>query len=139
MLELAAANAIVEGAIGKATELNIKVSVAVCDAGGRLIAFQRMDGASWSTGIACQGKALTSAAFGRPSGEVEEKADRPPLRAILGSEGRMVPGRGAVPIVLDGSLEGACGVSGGTAEQDEICARAGVLARFSRAETGGAA
>ena len=38
---------IIEGTIAKAEEFSIKVNVAVCDAGGRLIAFARMDGAIW--------------------------------------------------------------------------------------------
>jgi uncharacterized protein GlcG (DUF336 family) len=125
-LELATADAIVEGVIRKAKELEIIVSVAVCDAGGNPVVFKRMDGAFSASSIAARGKAVTSAAFARPSGEVEEKADRPPLRAIIATDGRMVPGRGAVPILIDGVLVGACGVSGGTAEQDELCARAGV-------------
>jgi uncharacterized protein GlcG (DUF336 family) len=44
-LTLAEANQVVQGALGRAKELNIKISVAVCDAGGRLVAFNRMDGA----------------------------------------------------------------------------------------------
>ena len=44
-LTLAEANSIVEGAIAAATEMGIRINVAVCDAGGRLLAFNRMDGA----------------------------------------------------------------------------------------------
>ena len=64
-LTLAEANQIVQGALDKARELNIRISVAVCDAGGRLVAFNRMDGASWASGYGSQGKAIASAAFGR--------------------------------------------------------------------------
>ena len=38
----------------------------------------------------------------------------------------MIMGQGAVPIIRDGVVDGACGVGGGTGEEDEICARAGV-------------
>ena len=55
------ANRIVEGALGKAKELNIRVSVAVCDAGGRLVAFQRMTNAIWASAYGSQGKAVASA------------------------------------------------------------------------------
>ena len=41
------ANKMVAGAIAKANEFGIKINVAVCDAGGRLLAFNRMDGAIW--------------------------------------------------------------------------------------------
>ena len=76
-LSLQEANRIVEGAVAKARELNIRISAAVCDAGGRLIAFQRMDNAIFASVYGSQGKAIASAAFGRPSGEMAERADQP--------------------------------------------------------------
>jgi glc operon protein GlcG len=129
-LTLDEADRIIAAALAKANQLNIKVSVAVCDAGGQLVAFKRLDGAFWASGIAAQGKAITSVAFASPSGEVAERADRPPVRAIIAIDGgRMVPAKGAIPILSGDLLEGACGVSGGTGEQDEQCALAGVAAR----------
>src|SRR5882672_3057991 len=126
-LILAEANRIIEGAVAKAQELNIKISVAVCDAGGRLIAFNRMDGAIWGSVYGCQGKAVASAGFARPSGELQERADTPIIRGIAAAEGgHMIPSQGAVPIIRNGVVEGACGVGGGTSQQDEDCARAGV-------------
>ena len=127
VLTLEEANRIARGAMTKAEELDVKVSVAVCDAGGRLIALQRMDNARWAGVLGSQGKAIASASFGRPSGELTERADHPTLRGIVAAEGgHMFLGQGAVPIVRDGVVEGACGVGGATAQQDEDCARAGV-------------
>src|SRR4051812_37406450 len=124
------ADRMVAAATAKARQLNGNASVAVCDAGGQLIAFKRLDGAFWASGIAAQGKAITSVAFASPSGDVAERADRPPVRAIIAIDGgRMVPGKGAIPILVNGVVEGACGVSGGTGDQDEECALAGVAAR----------
>ncbi len=80
-LGLKDAEAIVDAAIAKAEQLDIRVSVAVCDAGGRLVAFKRMDGAIWASALGSQGKAVASAAFARPSGELEARADRPTIRA----------------------------------------------------------
>ena len=126
-LTLAEANRIIEGAIAKAQELNIKINVAVCDAGGRLVAFSRMDGAIWAGAYGSQGKAVASVAFARPSGELAERADTPIIRGIAAAEGgHMIPSQGAVPIIRGGVVEGACGVGGGTGQQDEDCARAGV-------------
>ena len=126
-LSLAEANKIVAGAIAKAEELNIKVNVAVCDAGGRLIAFNRMDGAIWAGVYGSQGKAVASAAFGRTSGELQERADQPTPRGIAIAEGgHMIMGQGGVPIIRNGAVEGACGVGGGTSQEDEDCARAGI-------------
>jgi glc operon protein GlcG len=126
-LTLDEANRIAQGAVAKAKELNISVSVAVCDAGGRLVAFQRMDNAIWASAYGSQGKAVASAAFGRPSGELAERATQPTPAGIAAAEGgHMIMGQGAVPIRRGEILEGACGVGGGTAQQDEDCARAGV-------------
>jgi glc operon protein GlcG len=127
VLTLDEANRITQGVMAKAEELNIKISVAVCDTGGRLIAFQRMDTASWASGYGSQGKAIASAAFGRPSGALTERADHPTFRGIVAGEGgHMIMGQGAVPIIRNGVVEGACGVGGGTSQEDEDCARAGV-------------
>src|SRR5919201_1989119 len=110
-LTLAEANQVVQAAITKAKEMNIRVSVAVCDAGGRLMAFNRMDGAIWASVYGSQGKAIASAAFARPSGELTERAGTPIIQGIVAGEG---------------VLEGACGVGGGTSQQDEDVARAAV-------------
>jgi uncharacterized protein GlcG (DUF336 family) len=126
-LTLAEANRVVQEAVNKAKEMNIRISVAVCDAGGRLMAFNRMDGAIWASVYGSQGKAVASVAFGRASGELQERAGSPIIQGIAAAEGgHMIPSQGAVPIVRNGVVEGACGVGGGTAQQDEDCARAGV-------------
>jgi uncharacterized protein GlcG (DUF336 family) len=126
-ITLEEANRIIEGALAQAAEFNIKISAAVCDAGGRPIAMQRMDGAIWASSYGCQGKAVASAAFGRPSGDLQDRADQPTPRGInAASGGEMIMGQGAVPIIRNGEIEGACGVGGGSSQQDEDCARAGV-------------
>src|SRR5262249_4573266 len=113
-LTLEEANRIVKAAIDKAREMNIKISVAVCDAGGRLMAFNRMDGTIWASVYGCQGKAIASVAFGRPSGQLAERAGSPIIQGIAAAEGgHMIPSQGAVPIIKAGVVEGACGVGGG--------------------------
>ena len=126
-LTLADANRVIAGAIAKAETIGAKMNIAVCDAGGRLVAFQRMDGAMWAGSFGSHGKAIASAAFGRPSGELTARAEHPTLRGIAMAEGNhMFYGQGAVPIWRNGVLIGACGVGGGTAQEDEDCTRAGV-------------
>lgn len=125
-LTLAEASLIVDRAIERAEALEVKVSVAVCDAGGRLVAFKRMDGAVWVSALVSQGKAMASAAFGRPSAELEAWAESPVVRRLSTAEHGMVPNQGALPILRNGLVDGACGVSGATGEQDEDCARVGV-------------
>ena len=125
-LTLQEANYIAGAAISHAEGLGIGICVAVCDAGGRLLAFQRMDGAIWAAVYGSQGKAAASAAFGRPSGDLTERAEHPTFRGIVAADGgRMILGKGAVPVMRDGAVVGACGVGGGTGEEDEDCARAG--------------
>ena len=126
-LTLSEANQVVHAAVAKAQELNIRISVAVCDAGGRLVAFNRMDGAIWAGAYGSQGKAVASVAFGRASGELQERAGSPIVQGIAAAEGgHMIVSQGAVPIIRSGIVEGACGVGGGTAQEDEDCARAGI-------------
>jgi uncharacterized protein GlcG (DUF336 family) len=126
-INLAEANRIIAGTIAQAEEFGIKVNVAVCDAGGRLIAFNRMDGAIWAGVYGSQGKAVASAGFGRPSGDLQARASEPtPAGIAIAEGGHMIMGQGAVPIIRNGVVEGACGVGGGTSQQDEDCASAGV-------------
>ncbi|NGN84198.1 heme-binding protein [Arthrobacter silviterrae] len=123
------ANQAIAAAIGKAHVLGINISVSVCDPGGRLVAFARMDGSHWGAGYGSQGKAVASAGFARPSGLLAERAAAPIMRGIAQAEGgHMFYAKGAVPIFIDGALAGACGVGGGTGEQDEECAVAGSTA-----------
>ncbi len=125
-LTLQEANRVAAAAIAHAEGLGILICVSVSDAGGRLLAFQRMDGAIWAAVYGSQGKAAAAAAFGRPSGDLTERADHPTFRGIVAADGgRMILGKGAVPILRGGRVIGACGVGGGTGEEDEDCARAG--------------
>lgn len=126
-LTLAEANRMVQAAVAKAEEFNIKLSIAVCDTGGHLMAFNRMEGANWVTATVAQGKAVAAAAFGRPSGTLQ--ANSPVIQAVIASQGgRMLPAQGAVPLRRNGELIGSIGGSGGTGQQDEECAQAGAAA-----------
>jgi glc operon protein GlcG len=126
-LTLAEARRMIQAAVAKAQELQVKISVAVCDTGGNLIAFDRMDGTIVVSATVAQGKAAAAAGFGRPSGALA--ADSPVIQAVIAATGgRMLPARGAVPVVKAGEVVGAIGASGATAEQDEQCAQAGAAA-----------
>ena len=126
-LTLAEANRIVEGAVAAATEMGIKINVAVVDAGGRLLAFNRMDGAIWGGSYGSQGKAVASAAFGRSSGELQERSESPIIRGILAAEGgHGIASQGGLPIIRNGAVDGAVGVGGGSSQQDEDCSKAGI-------------
>lgn len=126
-LSLEEANRMVQAAIAKAKEINVNLSVAVCDAGGHLLAFNRMERAIWISATVAQGKSVAATGFGRPSGALS--ADSPVIQALVATQGgRMVVAQGALPIYRDGDLIGAIGGSGGTSQEDEDCARAGMEA-----------
>lgn len=119
---------IAEGAIAKAKELGINISVAICDTGGRLMLFNRMEGAVWASAQTAQGKALTSAGFNMSSGRFTPEAGVGHLR-LFGPQADsldMIYIKGAAAIFRDNLAIGSCGVAGGTTEQDEACARAGI-------------
>ena len=117
----------VQAAKNKALQLGVNVSIAVVDARGDLLALLRLDGARWYTADVCRGKAFASATWGRPSAELQERADSPVIRAIgIMQGGRIIPAKGALPISQDSQVIGAIGVSGGTADQDVEIAQAGL-------------
>src|SRR2546428_10777475 len=108
-LTLSEANQVVHAAVTKAQEMNIRISVAVCDAGGRLVAFNRMDGAIWAGAYGSQGKAIASVAFGRASGELAERAGNPIVqRTMAAGGGHTIPSPGAAPLIRHRGVAGAC-------------------------------
>jgi len=122
-LTLEAAKKIAAAAEADAKKKNAKVVIAIVDDGGNLILLQRLDDtqvASVDVGI---GKARTAAIFRRPS-KVFEDQIRDGRIAALGLPGA-TPLQGGIPIVLDGKVIGAIGVSGETPSQDEEIAIAG--------------
>ena len=127
------ANNIVTAAFAKGKELGLKpLGVAVLDAGGHLIAFQRQDGASSLRLQIAMGKASGALGLGISSRKIAEMAaDRPSFVASLGpiAPHGVVPAPGGV-IVVDGEglPIGAVGITGDTSDNDEACALAGIAA-----------
>lgn len=122
-LTLNAARKIAAAAEAEAQKKNARVVIAIVDDGGNLILLQRLDDtqvASVDVGI---GKARTAAIFRRPSKVFEDQV-RDGRIAALGLTGA-TPLQGGVPIILDGKVIGAIGVSGETPSQDEEIALAG--------------
>jgi uncharacterized protein GlcG (DUF336 family) len=122
------ADLILEACRSKATELGIAVSVVVMDSGGNLKALARMDGA-WlgSIDVAIK-KAKTSVLFEMESQTVWQfSSPNGPAHGIESTNDGLVTFAGGIPIKGDdGKLWGGVGVSGGTVEQDQESARAGV-------------
>ena len=131
-LTLADANRIADGAIEKAQGINIRISVAVVDNGGRLLLLKRMDGGIWAANWGCQAKAIGAAGFGAPSGDgdIDPGLQASLLEAVKGmGGGHMVmptPKTAGVPIYQGNILIGAIGVGGGSGAEDRECSLAGI-------------
>jgi glc operon protein GlcG len=124
VLSLEAAKQIAAAAEKHARENKWNVCISIVDDGGHLIYFQRMDGTQHGSILVSQRKAETAIGFKRPSKIFEEgvAGGRNALLALPGA----TPLEGGIPLVVDGEMIGAIGVSGVTSTQDSQIAQAGV-------------
>lgn len=127
MLTLDLSRQLLEAAEAEAARQDVKLSFAVVDAAGHLVAAARMDGAGWITPEVALGKAWTAAAYKSPSAAQGDKAKD--LIAFAGAitvatHGRYTPQIGGLPIEVDGETVGAIGASGALGTEDEAVVRA---------------
>src|SRR5688572_30777654 len=129
-LSLAAARAIIGAAEREATARGVGVVTVVVDGSGNVIQLSRMDAAQVASVEVGIGKARTAAIFRRPSRVFEEqvKSGRVAALALAGA----TPLQGGVPVVVDGAVVGAVGVSGDAPQVDEEIAIAGANALLAR-------
>ena len=128
-LTLADAQEAIAGAHAKAAALGIRVTVAVVDEGGLLIALARMDGAPPLSPQIAEAKAVGAAMLVRDGQGLADLArDRPGFFGVADRLTRVpiVPGLGSVLVKHEDRVLGAVGVSGGKPEQDLECAQAAV-------------
>ncbi len=127
MITLALAATMSQAAVDRAAAIGVLVSAAVVDQGGHLVHFQRMDRAEIAGPTLAVDKAFTAVAHRIETAELgpltQPGGDLWGLPANGG--GRYVVFGGGIPCWHDGVVVGAIGVSGGTAEEDVDCARAG--------------
>lgn len=128
-IDTATAERAIAAAVQKARNLHLALSVAVVDEAGDLKAFHRMEGAGRLTIEIAQNKACTSASFGMPTHAWWDfiKDDGPLLHGITHTP-RLVVFGGGFPIVEEGRMTGAIGLSGGHYSQDMECGRAALEA-----------
>src|SRR4030043_280 len=129
-IDLDPALRVIDAAKQKAKELKVAMNIAVVDEGNNLVAFQRMDGAWLGSINIAMNKAYTARAF-----NMETKTIAPfcqpgqPLFGIHASnDGRLIIFPGGIPLKDGNTVIGAIGVSGGSVEQDQVVAEAGVAA-----------
>jgi uncharacterized protein GlcG (DUF336 family) len=121
---------IIAGARQKAETIGVAMNIAVVDEGNNLVAFQRMDGAWLGSMDIAKGKAYTARAFNMSTKDLAPLCvPGQPLYGIhVSNQGRLIIFAGGIPLERGGEVVGAIGVSGGSVEQDQEVAEAGVEA-----------
>jgi len=124
-INLETAKKIAAPAIAEARKNNWTMAVAIADTGGNLVYFEKMDGTQAGSVRVAVGKARSAVLFKRPTKALQDTvaAGGEGLR-MLRLEGA-VPIEGGLPLLMDGKIVGAIGVSGGTSQQDGVVAKAG--------------
>jgi uncharacterized protein GlcG (DUF336 family) len=127
----AGAKKIADTAVAKARQAGIAISVAVADAGGHLIALERMDGGRFHSLHSATSKAVCAASNKRPTsshgaqGQALDVAHALGLALAAGPE-RWTAMEGGCPVIVEGECIGGVGVSGGDWATDERIAREAV-------------
>jgi uncharacterized protein GlcG (DUF336 family) len=127
-ITLEQARKVMAAAEAEARKSNLNLSIAIVDTGGHMVLMQRMDGAFFASAQVARDKAWSAAAYRRPGKALQDRL------ATGGAEIRILrlqgasPIEGGDPLLADGKVVGAIGVSGGSGEQDGVVARAGVAA-----------
>lgn len=124
-IALAKALVVVERGRDLAAHCGLTMAFAVVEPSGELVAFVRMDGIPYASTRLAQQKARTSARFQMTTAQFEERVQNG--RAVLMSSDEVIAIGGGVPVVEDGRVIGALGVSGGTAAQDAAIAAAAIV------------
>jgi len=122
-LGLAAARQIADEAVREATRLAVRISVAVADEAGSLLAFARMDGATRLSARTAADKTQTVILTGKATLDLgrefrEQLGEEPELFHGMIARPDVVPFGGGVPLRISGRLAGAIAVSGATSIQD---------------------
>lgn len=112
-------------ALAEARKNNWTMAAAIVDTAGDLVYFERVDGTQAASTLIAMDKARSAVRFKRPTKALQDvlAAGGEGLR-ILALQGA-VPVDGGIPLVMDGKIVGAIGLSGGTSTQDGQCAKAG--------------
>lgn len=130
MITLNDARRVTAAAEQKAAELGQPMNIAVVDVGGNLVTHSRMDGA-WIGSIDISiNKAYTSRAFDIATRDLatHSQSGGQFFGIHVSNDGKIMVFAGGIPLVKDGQVVGAVGVSGGSGEQDHSVAEAGAAA-----------
>ena len=119
---LALALRLLEGVREEAAARELALAMCVVDAGGHVIAAQRMDGAALGALSLAEGKAYTAVLWGTRTGDFTESTQPGgPDWGWNTTDPRVVVYAGGIPLLTGGALVGGLGASGGAADDDEAC------------------
>lgn len=132
-IDVATAKRMVAAAEAAAVSANAQVAIAVVDANGDLVYFERMDGASARAVTSSQGKARAALLFGLPTKEVQDSmnAGKPISVTVTNPAAgawEITVGQGGLPVIKDGKVVAAIGCGGSLPANDEKFAQAGLNA-----------
>jgi glc operon protein GlcG len=114
-----------EAALAEARKNNWKMAVAIVDPNGDLVYYEKMDETQNGSAQISIDKARSAARFKRPTKAFQDALANGGVNLrLLGLQGA-VPVDGGVPILIDGKIVGAIGLSGDTSDHDGVCANAG--------------
>jgi glc operon protein GlcG len=122
------AKKVAEAALAPARANNWTVVVAIVDPGGYLVCLEKLDQTQVGSIAIAESKARSAAIFKRPTKVFQERLARGGDGLLVLRLKGAIPVEGGVPIIVDGKLIGALGVSGGSSAEDEVCAEAGAAA-----------
>ncbi len=123
-VSLTNAKKIAAGVIAECQKNNWNVAVAVVDAHGTLMYYEKMEDTQYASADIAIGKAKAAATYRRPTRVFAEVINKgSPATATLPG---VFASPGGVPIMVGGKVTGAVGVSGVTGDQDEQCSKAGI-------------
>lgn len=122
----------IAGAVANSKAQNLPMAISVVDTAGQMVAFERMDNTQFGSIAVAQDKAASAALFRRPTKVFQDAlaAGGAGLRILTLRGANAV--EGGIPLVIDGKIIGAIGVSGGSAEQDGVVAKAGLDAMLAK-------
>ena len=114
-----------DAALAESTKRGWPMCIAVVGPSGDLVYFVKMDDCQYASISIAQHKARASAKYRRPTVVFERLLGRGPFFSYLATLDDVIASRGGNPIVVDGKIIGAIGVSGGTGSQDDLISQAG--------------
>jgi uncharacterized protein GlcG (DUF336 family) len=127
-LDITDAGELIAGARAKSVEIGVPMCIAITDESGNLVAFERMDGGKVTSITIAIDKSYTASAAKKATHEygAASQPGSPAYGIASAIGGRLMVVGGGLPVLVDGDVVGAIGISSGTPAQDREVAQAGI-------------